>query len=363
MMKEALKSLLKKAFIDRYRNAYLKGIKKLLPSDRRKRLTACEKREVGNLWGKLGCKVDLSYPEVFKTESHYDKRFVPEDIYVGYLLPSLNPRMDAHSFVNKGLYDVLFKEIPHPRCILKNIMGVYWCGEKMLSWGEAVELLEKQDEFVIKPSIDSYGGSNVRKIDFKGLDNGEKAKQIKELLLQYNINFVVQEVVKQHKETACFNPESLNTFRICSLFLNGKLSILTRLLRCGQNGSMVDNGFAGGIMIPIYADGRLAKQGLDHVFKRYEKSSNGIVFEGRCIENYPKLEHFIEKYYKLFPTCSLIAWDLAIDETGEPLMIEVNLASPGITEEQVSIGPFFGDRTEEVIDYVKNHPGKVYLSL
>ncbi|MFR3332104.1 MAG: sugar-transfer associated ATP-grasp domain-containing protein [Odoribacter splanchnicus] len=363
MMKETLKSFLRKVCIYRYRNANLKDIKELLPSDRRKRLTTCEKREVRELWGKLGCKVDLTYPELFKTKSHYDKRFVPEDIYVGHLLPTLNPRRDAYSFVNKGLYDVLFKEIPHPKCILKNIMGVYWCEGKILSRDEAAELLEKQDEFVIKPSVDSFGGSNVRKIDFKVLDNGEKAKQIKELLSQYDINFVVQEVVKQHQETACFNPESLNTFRICSLFLNGKLSILTRLLRCGQNGSVVDNGFAGGIMIPVYADGRLAKQGLDHTFKRYEKSSNGIVFEGRRIENYPKLERFIEKYYRLFPTCSLIAWDLAIDETGEPLMVEVNLVYPGITEEQVSLGPFFGDRTEEVIDYVREHPGTIYLSL
>ena len=360
-MKKFLKQIIREFFIKRTRNVWLKKTTSIR-TDSLSRLLKNERQEVCNYWGQLGYKVNTETHKLFKMVSHYDKRFIPNDLYASVILPSLNPRMDSAVYVNKGTYDVLFKEIPQPTCILKNVRGIYWGEGKVLSFEEACKLLEQQKEFIIKPSVDSCGGVNVRKMMLANLAKEEKKLQVTELLKKYKENFVVQELVIQHEDTAQFNPESLNTFRICSLFLNGKFTILTCLLRCGQNGSVVDNGSAGGIMIPVYPDGRLAKYGLDHFLKPYEKSSNGVIFEGIRIEHYAKLESFIQDYYKLFPTCGLIAWDLAINKAGNPLMVEVNLCGPGIIEEQVSIGPFFGDRTDEVIEYVKTNPGKLYMS-
>lgn len=328
------------------------------------RLTEQEWKEVQDYWSGLECRVGRNYFEVFKALKSFDKKFLPEDIYVSLILPSLNPRKDSYTYVNKGLYDLLFKEIPQPVCYVKNISGVYWQNDKILDDEQVCTFLSnKIGQFIIKPSLNSFGGANVKKVNLAAIEPIRKKQYVKDLLLQYKSDFVIQEVVQQHSETAQFNPESLNTFRICSLVLNGKLSILTRLLRCGQNGSVIDNGFAGGIMIPVLPDGRLSKYGVDHNFKKYERSSNGIVFDGICLNHYSKLEAFIAEYHRFFPTCHLIAWDLAIDKNGDPLMIEVNLVCPGITEEQGTIGPFFGDRTDEVIEYVKTHQGKLNIVL
>lgn len=363
-MKRILKSLFRNIIIRRRRKELLKSGKELLTNFQCQRLTANERKEVKEYWGELGYKVDMTYPVLFKTINYYDKKFLPEDLYASVILASLNPRMDSFVYVNKGMYDSLFKMIPQPRCFVKNIGGVYWNERCLLDKNEVVSYIETRlESFIIKPSVGTFGGAKVKKINLNDIGVVSRREYIEDLLRYYKTDFVIQEVVDQHIETAQFNAESLNTFRICSLFLNGKLSILTRLLRCGQNGSVVDNGFAGGIMVPVMSDGRLAKYGLDHVFNKYEKSSNGIVFDGIILQHYSKLEQFIEKYHVLFPTCHLIAWDLAIDKNGSPLMIEVNLISPGITEEQVSIGPFFGDRTDEVIKYVKENPGKMYMTL
>ena len=80
------------------------------------------------------------------------------------------------------------------------------------------------------------------------------------------------------------------------------------------------------------------------------------------LENYSKIEQFVANYHSYFPTCHLIAWDLAITDEGKVLMVEVNINGPCIYDEQGATGPFFGDRTDEVIEYVKTHPGKLYMS-
>lgn len=363
-MKKAAKLLFRYIIFQRKRNRLLKIGETLLSNFHRKTLTQEEKQEVREYWGRLGHKnVKFTFHELYKTTNYYDKHYIPEDLYASIVLVSLNPRLDSNVYVNKGMYDILFDEIPQPKCLVKNIASTYWIGKKSCSMKEVCDYLCKNSKaFIIKPSIDTFGGANVKKVNLLKVEYSEQEQYIESLLKSYKSDFVIQEIIKQNEETAQFNPESLNTIRICSLFLNNRLSILTRLLRCGQNGSTVDNGSAGGIMIPINQNGELFKYGFDHYLNKYETSFNGIVFNGIVLKNYPKLELFIRDYHILFPTCHLIAWDLAIDENGNPIMVEVNLCSPGITEEQVSIGPFFGERTDEVIEYVKENPGELYMS-
>lgn len=52
---------------------------------------------------------------------------------------------------------------------------------------------------------------------------------------------------------------------------------------------------------------------------------------------------------RFIKVAKLIAWDLAIDEKGDPLLIEINLPYSAIDLMQISIGPLFGDQTEEII--------------
>lgn len=60
----------------------------------------------------------------------------------------------------------------------------------------------------------------------------------------------------------------------------------------------------------------------------------------------------IRQSHTRLPNVHLIGWDIAIDETGEPILIEINISYPGIIYEQLCSGPLFGERTGEVIEYV-----------
>jgi hypothetical protein len=51
----------------------------------------------------------------------------------------------------------------------------------------------------------------------------------------------------------------------------------------------------------------------------------------------------------------LVYWDVAIDEAGEPVLIESNLRTGGLNVIQYNNGPLFGDLTEKVLT-------EVYLS-
>ena len=53
--------------------------------------------------------------------------------------------------------------------------------------------------------------------------------------------------------------------------------------------------------------------------------------------------------------CGIIAWDIALDSTTSPLLIEANMWWPGISYGEICSGPIFGARTDEVIDYIKSH--------
>jgi hypothetical protein len=51
--------------------------------------------------------------------------------------------------------------------------------------------------------------------------------------------------------------------------------------------------------------------------------------------------------------CALVGWNIGVDENDEPILVEANLESPSVNVSQLCCGPIFGDRIEEVFDYVK----------
>ena len=48
----------------------------------------------------------------------------------------------------------------------------------------------------------------------------------------------------------------------------------------------------------------------------------------------------------------LISWDFAIDENGEPMLIEMNISYGELDFHQLCNGPIFGDKTEDVLNEV-----------
>lgn len=348
-MKKKAEIIIERFYIMMVRLSSRRVIKKNITSNMTS-ITSEEKIQINNVWGKLNLTIKNSFFTLCKNTVGFDPRYMPEDIYNPIIKASLNPAMQSIIFENKCLYDIFFTQIKRPLTICKNIYGCYYNDkDEYITKEQAVKLVLQNDVLIIKPGIYSDSGNSVKK--FTPKDNN----QVKDLFDKYNSNFIVQAAVKQSNDTAIFNKESVNTMRISSLYLNGKVSILSSAFRCGQNGATVDNTGAGGIIVGIDNDGKLFDYGFDLQINKHYESSNGIKFSGRIVPGYKKaIDAIFENHAKL-PTVHLIGWDFAIDENNEPVMIEVNIGFPGIIFEQLCSGPFFGDRTQEVIDYVINN--------
>lgn len=351
-MKNKVEKFIEKLYVYNARRSSRNVIKSNCLNKKLESLTKKEANDISIIWSKLNLSVDYSFFTLCKNLVGFDARYISEDLYNPIIKAALNPAMQSVVFENKCLYDKFFPDVKRPKTICKNIMDEYYNEkDEYITIDQAIKLILANDSLVIKPGVYSDSGNSVKKFTPKD------SNQIQNLFNKYSKNFIIQEVITQSDSTSIFNPESVNTLRISSLFLNGKVSILSPVFRCGQKGGFVDNTGAGGIIVGLSKNGHLNDYGFDLSMNKHYESSNGVQFKGKIIKGYEDTLKIIKETHKNFPTAHLIGWDFAIDENNNPTMIEVNIAFPGIIFEQLCSGPFFGDRTDEVIEYVlRNKP-------
>ena len=181
-------------------------------------------------------------------------RFIPDYIFFSTINPYLNNVRLGKAIEDKSYYDRTFKELKRPETIVKNVNGVFYDKdfeilEKSKAFSIIDETLKKEKELIIKPSIESGSGKNVRIINCES--------PISEIAIEYNKDYVIQKLVKQSPELAKMHKESLNTIRVESLLWRGKVVILSTLLRIGIGNSRIDNFSAGGICCGIDEKGIL----------------------------------------------------------------------------------------------------------
>ena len=125
------------------------------------------KRKIDDFWGKSIKKYwHLAYSSVNGIK---DVRYIPEDVFYSKILPSLNNLELATAYSDKNSYEVYFDKIKLPEFILKNKHGYYFDNNnKRIDYDRAREILKEYNGFlIIKPSIESGSGRNVRLVEVK----------------------------------------------------------------------------------------------------------------------------------------------------------------------------------------------------
>lgn len=257
-----------------------------------------------------------------------------------------NPAHQLEALCNKAMCDVYFPELKFPEVYVRCLNGHFFDKEmNNLSREEAISLLKKQKNFVIKPAVGTNQGFGVKKVDVEDSTNFEN------IFKELGKNFIAQELVSQAPEIKRLNPSSLNCFRVTSIYFNGKFDYSTAL-KVGKEGSFRDNWNAA-YWINVGKDGKLSKYGYDYYVNPVEKSDNGIVFEGLIMPAFEKMIGHLEKMHKkLFPNCGVIGWDVTIDKDYNVLVIETNLVDPGTNIEQFVCGDFFRPFRENMLSYI-----------
>lgn len=314
-------------------------------------LTKSNLRDIEKIW--YGFNVDTDWFKFFNAISRerdrvFDARYVPMDFSYAYLHPYYNDTKAAEVIDDKNWYDLMFKGFLMPRTICRIIQGIIMDADyKTITMDEASSKIKKAGGIIKPADISTFKGGGG------GIHFVTDADDVAHILKQYD-NCVVQEVLKQHEALAYLHKNSLNTIRMVTLNDENGAQMLGAVVRMGVGGNRVDNASKGGIFCGIHDDGRLMKYAYNRKGDMYERHPDGAVFEKCIVPNYERcIEIVKELSHRFVKVARLVAWDLAIREDGEPVIIEGNMPYSGIDLIQITKGPLFGERTSEIVSKIK----------
>lgn len=292
---------------------------------------------------------------IYKTLYGFNEFFIPS-MYIGYFIgPVLNFR-EIKAYEHKGMLSYLFYGIPQPETVVNSINGIIFDCNSNIRPSPAEIICGCDSRMIVKPSVGSSKGANIQAIE-----PGMNPEEIGSLLKSYGPDYIVQKIMPQSSVTAKFNPSSLQTFRVITLFLNGRFSVCRTVMRIGMPGSIVDNFNAGGLMVKVGEDGQLGTYGYSLDDGKHV-TANGHKLSGTIIPNYSAIIDMAREAHMHIPNCTIAAWDIALDAHDDPVLIEANLSYPGVFGSQLSSGsPLFGERSQEVLEYVRENKSRKVL--
>ena len=313
-----------------------------------KKLTREQKKEVQDFYkSMIGRKISLKCHDYFYSRTgFFTKEYVPANFYHCELIPRANIHSASGVLGDKNMCDLLFPGENIVHSILKNMNGYYYFEGNPVSKEEAIDLCQNMENVIIKPSKESKG-HGVQLFSVKNGVTDLDGKTIGQLFDQYKKDFLLQKYVRQHKDMAALNPTSLNTLRILSYHSGMEVLIIYSVVRIGRSGQVIDNQCAGGISTTISKEGKLGKTAFGgYAEDNITTTDSGVVLENYQLPSYDKAIEMVKRLHKKLPFFNIVGWDVAIQEDGEPVLIEFN-TNPGLSQSAFKSG--MGEYTERII--------------
>ena len=279
-------------------------------------------------------------------EQKKSPKYITKKTFHSIIEPSVNNIIYAEVFSNKNYLDLILKNANVPQVLVRKIDGTLLnLNYELISNEEAKKiLLEEKEEMIYKPTIESCGGRGIIFLDNKIAEN-----RINDILQQDN--FIIQRIVKQHEKLKEFNSSSLNTVRVMTLLLNNNVHILYMVLRVGKEGMKLDNASAGGIQIPIMKNGMFSNNIVTIDNKKVTDEKILKKYNNKEMPFYNQIAKEVKRLHPFISTCKIVGWDIAIDEKGNPTVIEINLEDIGMTDKSQAVnGPLFGEITDNLLN-------------
>jgi hypothetical protein len=313
-----------------------------------RKLTKEQKKEVQDFYvSMIGKKIPLYCHEYFYSRTGvFTKEYVPNNIYHCEIVPKANVHRCQSVLGDKNMCDFLFPGENVVHSILKNMNGYYYYEGIPVSVEEAISLCQNMEKVIIKPSRKTKG-QGVQIFSAREGMTDLFGKTVEQLFKEYKQDFLIQDWVRQHKDMAALNPTSVNTLRILSYRSGMEVLIIYSVVRIGRSGSVVDNQCAGGISTTISEQGHLGKFAFGGYSEdNITRTDSGIVLEGYQLPSFDKAIEFVKRLHLKLPFFNIVGWDVAIQEDGEPVLIEFN-TNPGLSQSAFCSG--MGKYTERII--------------
>jgi hypothetical protein len=225
----------------------------------------------------------------------------------------MNPKDSRYILENKIVFNNRFKSL-----IKRNFVSL----QALIQGTGSVEMLlvNQTGRIVLK---NSYGqaGKQVEILNCKNIDTGTLVSIMKSG--KYDL---AEEYVEQHREMMKLSPSGLNTVRIITQNVEGKIEILAARLRISIN-SPVDNLAAGNAAAPV--DLNSGEVNGPAVFSDISKKDifvhpvTGVEIPGFRIPFWNEILDIAKNAAKMTPENRSVGWDVAITNTNV-LLIEGN---------------------------------------
>ena len=332
-----------------YRKAY--DLKELHTKDKLSKGKPIDSDAIKKIWN--GIHVNSIWSRYYngikrETKEEFDARYIPLDLEACFIDDWFNNTQAALAIDDKNMYDMYFHDVNMPKTVGRIINRSFFDENyHSITIDSLLERCSLAKHVILKPSIGSMAGHGiVFWNEEEGLD------VLRKFLLEHD-NYIIQELIHQHEEINKIYSQSVNSIRIVTCNFKGKTEVLSAVIRLGQGGNKLDNASQGGLFCGINEDGTLKKYGYSKFGETCTVHPQGAVFADSRIPNFDKCKELVVNLSNRFLRISkLISWDLAVDETGEPMIIEVNLCYGGTDIHQIANGPLFGNKTEDVLNSV-----------
>lgn len=257
-------------------------------------------------------KYKIGYTDYFKSDyinltNKQKEDFVTSKNFFN-ILAYLNPREYRIVTKDKLIFNQIFKDY-----IKRDFLDIRTSTDQ-----EIKNFLKNKKNIFAKPNTD-FGGHNIEKI------KTSEIKDIKEFRnkIQKNKQYLLEEEIIQHKEVNKINPNAVNTFRIITLYKDGKAHVLANSFRISLDENPAIQCWDA--YMRLNNDGTPACKFVDDAGKIFDKHPL-TGFDFNTIEKIPYVKESFEMVKQaalLIPEIRYIGWDIAITETG-PVVIEGN---------------------------------------
>lgn len=226
------------------------------------------------------------------------------------LVSLLNDKNYYHCVDDKAEFNRLYADFLHRD----------WLDLREADFDDFCRFMETRDVLISKP-LDDACGRGIEKLERK--DFSDLAAMFDHL--KASGAAIAEECVVQHPAIAAIYPDSVNTYRIVTVRVEGEANVVYAFIRIGNGGRFVDNLNAGGLTAPIDLEtGTISHVGYDKDGKTYERHpQTGSPLVGYRLPFWKESMQMCLEATAVVPQLGYVGWDIAVTAEG-PLLIEGN---------------------------------------
>ncbi|MBN1386929.1 MAG: hypothetical protein JW965_00695 [Bacteroidales bacterium] len=292
---------------------------------------------------KFGTKSYWPYLALYtEMRREFVEGWLPYDYYRYVLLPKMNPK-NYRYLSDAKTYDYrLFGEFAI-KPLFVYVSGIFYNADlETINISELTNILAEFDDTIVVKEEFGMKGKQIQIIHSSEFEPEKLSK---------NINYVIQPYVRQYKVLNDLHPQSLNSFRVTTYLKdNGEVDLIFVILRFGVDGSRLDNLSIGGEYLYFDSSGKPSETsyyGDMWCYKGGVRHKNtGFLFSDINLPMFGKMLDECKKAHKKYPYLRLIGWDVCIDETGDPKLVEWNAICPGFWPFEALFGPLWKEHIE-----------------